>query len=59
MVVPPGSVAHVVLPVNESQKIVIKKLSDDKFDPEKIGDLQSGRFDLPQGEYVIIVTSDT
>ncbi len=59
MVVPPGSVAHVVLSVKGSQKIVIEKLSDDKFDPGKIGGLQSGRFDLPQGEYVILVTSDT
>ena len=54
MEIPIGSTAHVSLPVTTAQKIEIESKSKD-FNPEKIENLQSGHFELAEGEYIIRV----
>jgi alpha-L-rhamnosidase len=52
MEVPPGSVAHVSLPVKSSDKISIEKIGDASA-ADKIEGLQSGKFQLDEGKYII------
>lgn len=52
--VPDGSMAKVSLHLGHSQKVEVKGKQKD-VDPEKIDDLQSGRFNLFEGDYVITV----
>lgn len=54
--IPAKSSANVILPVIQSQKITIE-LKNKKFYPEKIERLQTGNFDLGEGEYLITVSS--
>jgi alpha-L-rhamnosidase len=54
--IPLKSSASIIIPVAKSQKITIKK-EGDNFDPGKIEGLQSGNFELPEGEYLISVSS--
>lgn len=56
MTIPEESIAKVILPVNQSQKITIEK-KDENFKPEKIKGLQSGKFKLDGGDYLITVSS--
>lgn len=51
--IPAGSTANVVIPKNPAQKISIKK-TDSRLDAE-INGLQTGRFKLKEGKYVIAV----
>jgi len=51
----PESAAIVRLQVNGSQNINIVKQSDNQFDPELITGIQSGHFELNEGNYIITV----
>jgi len=55
--IPAKSSANVILPIGQSQKITIKS-NDSNFKPEKIGSLQTGNFELGEGEYLITVSSN-
>ncbi len=56
MVIPSGSRANIILPLNQSQKISIaSKISN--FNAEEIDGLQTGNFELGEGEYFITVSS--
>lgn len=50
--IPAKSSAIVILPYSQSQEIIIKS-NDKNFNPEKIDGLQSGKFELGEGEYLI------
>jgi alpha-L-rhamnosidase len=52
--VPDGSMAKVSLPIGQSQRIEIKWTRKD-VDPEEIEGLQTGRFNLMEGDYVVEV----
>jgi alpha-L-rhamnosidase len=54
--IPAESSANVSLLLNQSQKITIKS-NDKNFSPEKIVGLQTGNFELSDGEYFITVAS--
>ena len=47
--------AEVILQVNESQQVFIEKKHDSRFDPELIDGLQSGHFELDEGEYIVYI----
>jgi alpha-L-rhamnosidase len=55
MEIPPGSRAHVRLQVDSSQKINIEKIYDNRTDEELVRGLQSGIFELDEGQYIITV----
>lgn len=55
--IPAKSSADVVLPISQSQKIAIKS-NDMNFNSEKIKRLQTGSFELGEGEYLITVSSN-
>jgi alpha-L-rhamnosidase len=54
--IPAKSSANIILPFSQSQKITIKS-KDKNFNPEKIERLQTGNFELGEGEYLITVSS--
>jgi alpha-L-rhamnosidase len=54
--IPAKSSANVVLPFIQSQKITIES-KNKNFNPEKIERLQTGNFELGEGEYLITVSS--
>ena len=58
MKVPLGSTANVILQVNEAQRVNIEKKYDNNFDPGLIDGLQSGNFELDEGEYIIVISPD-
>ncbi len=53
--VPQGSSAFVELKKAPSQTINLKKINDTSFDPNRIKNLLSGRFELNEGKYLITV----
>lgn len=53
--IPDGSKAHIVLTVNQSQKITIRK-KDGEINPEDIPGLSSGAFKLEKGSYSVVVS---
>jgi len=55
--IPSKTSANVILPVIQSQKITIES-KDKNFNPEKISGLQTGNFELGEGEYLITVSSN-
>lgn len=55
MTIPKGSMAKVILPLTQSQKIEIKK-NLETIEPEKIEGLQTGQFKLGEGDYLITVS---
>ncbi|MGF1584692.1 MAG: family 78 glycoside hydrolase catalytic domain [Bacteroidales bacterium] len=55
MEIPSGSSAYVRLQVDSSQKINIEKISDNRTDEELVTGLQSGVFELDEGQYIITV----
>jgi alpha-L-rhamnosidase len=55
--IPAKSSADVILPISQSQKITIKS-NDRNFNSEKIKRLQTGNFELGEGEYLIVVYSN-
>jgi alpha-L-rhamnosidase len=55
MEIPPGSKAQVRLQVDSSQKINIEKISDNRIDEVLAIGLQSGNFELDEGQYIITV----
>ncbi len=55
--IPAKSSADVILPISQSQKITIK-LNGRNFNPEKTERLQTGNFELGEGEYLITVSSN-
>ena len=57
MAIPAKTSANIVLPVSQSQKITIES-KDKNFNPEKISRLQTGNFELGEGEYLITVSSN-
>ena len=57
IIIPAKSSAGVILPISQSQKITIKS-GNKNFNPEKIENLQTGKFELGKGEYLITVSSD-
>jgi alpha-L-rhamnosidase len=58
MKIPGGSTATVILPLNRYQKIEIKR-NQENINPEKIEGLQSGKFKLDEGDYLITVSLRT
>jgi alpha-L-rhamnosidase len=50
--IPAKSSAIVILPYSQSQELTIKS-NDKNFNPEKIDGLQTGKFELGEGEYLI------
>ena len=54
--IPANSRAAVNLPISPSQKVTIQS-SNKNFTPEKIEHLQTGRFELGEGEYLIKITN--
>lgn len=56
MAIPAGSVANVILLLNQSQKIHIEK-KDGNIEPDKIESLQTGKFKLGDGEYLVTVAA--
>ena len=55
LTIPAKSSADVILPISQSQKITIKS-TNKNFKPEKIESVQTGKFELGEGEYVITVS---
>lgn len=53
--IPAKSSANIILPISLSQKITIKS-NNRNLDPEKIESLQTGKFELGEGEYLISVS---
>jgi alpha-L-rhamnosidase len=51
--IPAGTRANVTIPMEPAQKIQIKR-KEGSIEPDKIEGLQSGKFQLGEGEYVII-----
>jgi alpha-L-rhamnosidase len=58
MKIPGGSTATVILPLDRYQKIEIKR-NQENINPEKIEGLQSGKFKLDEGDYLITVSLRT
>jgi len=58
MKIPKGSSAHVSLTIDPLQKLSINKKGDG-FKPESIEGLESGEFKLEEGEYTIIISSNS
>lgn len=56
MKIPDGTEAKVILPVDRSQKVNILKGGKD-FPDQKIIGIESGRFNLGAGDYIITITS--
>ena len=56
MIIPEGSIANVILPVDQFQRIEIKKNGEDLL-PESVDGLPSGKFRLDEGEYHITLLS--
>lgn len=56
MKIPAGSTAKVKLPVGPSQNITVQKNNID-IDKGKIEGLDSGRFKLNEGSYIITVST--
>jgi alpha-L-rhamnosidase len=54
--IPAKSSANVILPISQFQKITIES-KNKNFNPEKIEGLQTGNFELGEGEYSITVSS--
>ena len=54
--VPEGSSANVILPIDQYRRMEVKK-NQKIISPEKITGLQSGKFNLGEGDYVISVSS--
>lgn len=54
--IPASSRATVNLPISPSQKITVKS-NNKNFNPEKIEHLQTGHFELGEGEYFIQITN--
>ncbi len=57
IVIPPESIANVILPISQSQKIEIKS-NDNKFNAVTIKGLQTGNFELGEGEYFVTLSPD-
>ena len=55
LTIPAKSSAAVILPITQSQKITIKS-NNKNFNPEKIESVQTGKFELGEGEYIITVS---
>jgi alpha-L-rhamnosidase len=55
LTIPAKSSAAVILPITQSQKITIKS-NNKNFNSEKIESLQTGKFELGEGEYIITVS---
>lgn len=53
--IPAGSTAMVSLPLSSAQKISINKVGDPGFQASKIEGLQTGKFELQEGSYEIII----
>ena len=58
MKVPRGSTANVILQVNKTQQVNIEKKYDNRFEPGLINGLQSGNFELDEGEYIVFISPD-
>jgi len=58
MKIPKGSSSHVSLTIGPLQKLSINKKGDG-FKPESIEGLESGEFKLEEGEYTIIISSNS
>jgi alpha-L-rhamnosidase len=56
LTIPTNSRAAVNLPISPSQKITIKS-TDKNFNPEKIENLQTGHFELGEGDYLVQITN--
>ena len=54
MTIPEGSMAKIILPLTQLQKIEVKKKYDN-IESKKIEGLQTGQFKLGEGEYLITV----
>jgi hypothetical protein len=55
MTIPGSSIANVILSLNQYQKIEIKR-KHGNIESKKIEGLQTGRFKLSGGEYIITVS---
>ena len=55
LTIPAKSSADIILPITQSQKITIKS-NNKNFNPEKIESVQTGKFELGEGEYIITVS---
>jgi alpha-L-rhamnosidase len=55
LTIPAKSSAAVILPITQSQKITINS-NNKNFNSEKIESLQTGKFELGEGEYIITVS---
>jgi alpha-L-rhamnosidase len=55
MTIPDGSIAHVTLPLDQSQTIAIKS-KQDNIESENIEGLQTGQFKLGGGEYIVTIS---
>ena len=55
LTIPAKSSADIILPITQSQKITIKS-NNKNFNPEKIESVQTGKFELSEGEYIITVS---
>ncbi len=53
--IPTGTTAHVMFTLNPAQKISIER-KDGKFIPEQVNGLQSGNFQLGEGDYLITIS---
>jgi alpha-L-rhamnosidase len=56
MKIPAGSGANIILSLNQSQKISIEKRGA-KIKPDKIDGLQTGKFKLGEGDYIITISN--
>ena len=56
MKIPDGTQANIILPVDPSQKVNIRK-GDENLEAEKIIGIELGRFKLGGGDYIITTTS--
>lgn len=57
LTIPTGSKARVTLPVEAAQKIQIEKI-DATVDPSNIEGLETGKFELSEGKYLIAVSGE-
>ena len=55
MKIPIGTEANIILPLNHSQKIEIKK-GHAAINPKEIDGLQTGDFKLKEGDYLITIS---
>ncbi len=56
MIIPEGSSAKVILPMESTQKIQIKK-NENTVEPKEIAGLDKGKFNLEAGEYKILISN--